>query len=351
MTTQNTYRPRNSGNDYYEPGIYLVTLVVKGRQHALGELNMDARHPVVNLTDTGRMVMEMWQLLPEVQKEHGNNVKVLTQCAMPDHWHGVIEVEHRMEWSLGKIMQAFKAACSNQCRKPSDTIDNKPLSVDGQGNVKEEAYSLFEDNYDDIIHMSKGQAEAMMAFVKENPRRAIYQKLYPQFMQRRYHVEIAGRDYAAFGNLFLLRWANKEQVFCHRRDNNGVPYEQTTIFQQERNDWLRDAYDGLTVLVTPGISKGELQLKNDCLERGLPLIHLQKEPMPPLWKPDRKRYDACVKGRLLILSPWTLDQMDDVESPLHGVVPSNTDYSRFHNMNELAREICTFYGEAKLVTG
>jgi hypothetical protein len=30
-------------------------------------------------------------------------------------------------------------------------------------------------------------------------------------------------------------------------------------------------------------------------------------------------------------------------------VPADTDYSRFHNMNHLAAEICTFNGKAKIL--
>ena len=333
MAKQYIYRPLNQGNDSYEKGIYLVTLVVKDLRHVFGELNMDALHPAVNVNEAGRLIGDMWQLLPEAQCGKGNKLKILAQCVMPDHWHGVIEAEERLAWSMGKIMQAFKEACTSLWMKQADV----------------NAGPLFDDRYDDVICMTKGQREAMTAYVKDNPRRAIYRHLYPQFMLQRFHVVIAGRDYAAFGNLFLLRWANKEQVFCHRRDSNGVPYEQTSIFKQERSEWLRSAYDGLTVLVTPGISKGEQQLKNDCLERGLPLIHLQKDTMPPGWKPDRRRFDACAAGRLLILAPWELDKMQAVDNAGHGMVPPNTDYSRFHNMNELAREICVFYGEARIV--
>jgi hypothetical protein len=32
-----------------------------------------------------------------------------------------------------------------------------------------------------------------------------------------------------------------------------------------------------------------------------------------------------------------------------GNVPSDSDYSRFHNLNALAAEICAFNGEAKII--
>ena len=99
-----------------------------------------------------------------------------------------------------------------------------------------------------------------------------------------------------------------------------------------------------TVIVTPGISRGEQLMKNECIERGLPLIHLQSIPIGPFWKPEIGRFDACARGALLILAPWDLDTMGDV-----GKVPSASDYSRFHNMNTLAAGICAFTGEARIM--
>ena len=40
-----SYRPRNPGHDYYGRGIYLVTLVVSGREALFGRLNSDVRPP------------------------------------------------------------------------------------------------------------------------------------------------------------------------------------------------------------------------------------------------------------------------------------------------------------------
>ena len=118
-----------------------------------------------------------------------------------------------------------------------------------------------------------------------------------------------------------------------QRDYN-TPFETTDTFRQQRAQWIQDAKDG-AVLVTPGISKGEQQLVKDCIENALPLIHLQKEPMPSGWNPEKRRHQLCEMGQLLILSPWALDDMQSVND-----VPATADYSRFHNMNTLAAQIC-----------
>jgi len=182
--------------------------------------------------------------------------------------------------------------------------------------------------------------ENIINYVQDNPRRAIMRALYPDLFQRRQHITIDGQDFAAYGNLFLLKRPWKEQVFCHRwlmkegqRDYN-TRYETTDAFQQERAAWIQAAKDG-AVLVTPGISKGEQQLVKDCIEQALPLIHLQKEPIREGWNPEKRRHQLCEMGQLLILSPWQLSEMNDVDG-----VPADTDYSRFHNMNTLAAQIC-----------
>ena len=49
-----------------------------------------------------------------------------------------------------------------------------------------------------------------------------------------------------------------------------------------------------------------------------------------MWKPEKTRFDACVAGHLLILCP----KSDKVKT--------ESRYTKFHNMNELASMICSF---------
>ena len=62
MSNMNSsYRPHDPGHDYYAPGIYLITLVVRNRErnHALlGRLNGDVKAPAVVLTEIGKAVEE-----------------------------------------------------------------------------------------------------------------------------------------------------------------------------------------------------------------------------------------------------------------------------------------------------
>lgn len=379
-----SYRPRNAGHDYYGRGTYLITLVVSGREHLLSDFVSELGHKAtatLALTTLGEAILKAWQQTPALQSAHGNNVTVHACVCMPDHFHGVIEVLEPMQWSLGDIIQAFKASITSfwqqQQGLPSST--NRPISVncksdgapawlrekaalhDNEGDLirsmskkqRQEYYTfvgrkqrpLFDDNYDDTICLDERHRQAMIAYVHDNPRRAQLRRLLPDYMRRCLHLQIGNRSYGAFGNLFLLRWPRKVQVMCHRSHPvSHLPYEETDDYSRERSQWENAIMEGGTVIVTPGISRGEQLMKNECIERGLPLIHLQATPIGQFWKPEKKRFEACVKGSLLILAPWDIDTMGDV-----GNVPSDSDYSRFHNLNTLAAEICDFNGEAKIV--
>lgn len=374
-----SYRPHTQGYDYYEAGAYLITLVVQERERILSQLNDDPKQPTVNLTDVGRIVHEEWQKTEAIQCSRGRLIETACQVCMPDHWHGVIVVKERMDKSLGFIIQSFKSACTARWRREVTGYADSPSLAKQLNKISKEKRHkyyltrprierpLFDDDYDDTICLSPEHLLRMTAYVDDNPRRAIVRLLFPHFMQRCLHVVIDGVDYAAFGNLFLLRWARKEQVFCHRRARYGqltaeerlehgytyaclpdvetrIPYETTAAFRQEHDGWLSHVMEGATVLVTPGISAGERQMKQECLERGLPLIHLQKEPIGPFWKPELSRFEACQRGMLLILAPWNAGEMGEVRG-----VPAQTAYSRFHNLNTLARQICLFEGEARIV--
>lgn len=374
-----SYRPRNPGHDYYGRGVYLITLVVSQRLPLLGQLGKDVTHPGVVLSPLGEVVKPIWEMIPEKQEIHGNRVAVHACVCMPDHFHGVLEALEPMQWSLGDIMQAFKAACTSwwqrqqghghsttrpisvECDNAPQWLREKALLYNNEGTLirnlskrqRQEYYALvgreqrplFDDNYDDTVCIDQRHQEAMIAYVHDNPRRAILRQALPQMLQRSLHVRIGGRDYGTFGTLFLLRWANKLQVQCHRlHPVTREPYETTSDFLQQRQQWLEAINQGATVIVTPGISRGEQMMKNECLKNGYPIIHIQKDPINPYWKPERARFEACANGSLLILAPWDVDSM----APVNGV-PSHTDYSRFHNLNTLAAEICAFNGTASII--
>ena len=406
-------------HDYNRPGIYMVTLVVDGRQRLFGTLagrtraaRGSAEAPHVELSALGRCVLN-----EEVRKisEHYPMVEVCRVVVMPDHLHLLLRVHQPLPEgkNLGQVVRGFKTGCTRAWWRLQDEGkggagngtrgtnrgNGKPLSAapgslsaapgslaaapgslaaapgslaagpgslaaapgslaaapgsfsagpgslaagaitvpfgfpkgqrggwnQGQEDEGEQRPLLFESGYHDRIVRDREMLANVVRYMDENPFRAVLRREVPHLMQRRLHLWIHDREYAAFGNLFLLKYPDKEQVFFHRKADDGTPTHLTAAYAQARDALLRRAEEG-TVLVTPGISKGEQGVVTEALQRQLPLILLQKEPITDYWKPPQGRFFACAEGRLLILAPWTLDE--------------ETDYGRFHTLNELAHDVC-----------
>ena len=373
-TIHNQHR-RSYWHDYRHRGLYMVTMVIDGRKRLFGTIAGRANGrsgtdeaPHVMLSALGRCVLE--EEVPKIHRYYPE-VEVWRVAIMPDHIHLLLMVRETLRDGkhLGMVVRGFKTGCSRAWWRLQDeaalggkapittagkeapiTTAGKeaPITTAGKeapstatgGNApgaapvpkasplgKEQLRPvLFEKGYHDRIINRPGMLENIKRYMQENPLRARIREECPKLMERQLHLWIGGREYAAFGNLFLLKFPIKEQVFFHRRDpRTGQPTEQTDDYQREHDRLLRLAEEG-TVLVTPGISKGESLVVSDALDARLPLILLQKEPISEYWKPPQRRFYACAAGHLLILSPWVVD--------------GTSDYSRFHQLNAYAREIC-----------
>lgn len=78
-----SYRPHNSGHDYYDKGIYLITLVVGNRDRLLGELNMDVHNPSVSLSSLGSAVMDEWRKTAAIQASKDRRITLHAAVCMP----------------------------------------------------------------------------------------------------------------------------------------------------------------------------------------------------------------------------------------------------------------------------
>jgi len=348
---------RSYWHDYHELGLYMLTMVIEGRQRLFGTIVGSAKGrpgsseaPHVTLSELGRRVLE--EEVPKIHRFYPM-VEVWRVAIMPDHIHMLVRVNAPLPQGkhLGHVVRGFKTGCSRAWWRWQDEQVGRlggetPSTTAAEVAAVPEASPsgnrpvLYEQGYHDRIINRPGMLENIKRYMDENPLRARIRQECPRLMERQLHLWIAGREYAAFGNLFLLKYPIKEQVFFHRRDKaTGQPTELTEAFHQEHARLLRVAEEG-TVLVTPGISKGEQQVVSDALDACLPLILLQKDPIGEYWKPSQRCFYACAAGYLLILAPW---QVDD-----------SSDYAGFHQLNDYAREVCSVaemrilnYGELK----
>lgn len=380
LSIKESHNRRLLGHDYSAPGVYMLTLVTEGRMPVFGEIEGDIR---------AERLSEHWpHLVPSplgeaVLNEEANKISEIYPmvelwriAVMPDHIHMIIYIRHALPKgkSLGNIVAGFKGGCSRawwrlqeEGRMPfvADATNTRATPVQAAAPVQAASAacppsrpSLFSPGYNDRILKNSKQLQIWKDYLIDNPYRLLVRRTLPSHFQRYLDIKIGGKTFSAFGNFFLLKKPEKLQVFCHRKarysqltekekkEHNitylalpdtptGVPYIDTEAFQKERDYLLDAAFSGIP-LVTPGISEGEKDIMNSCIRLGLPLIHIQEKKINDLWKPEKTRFDACAAGNLLILIPK------------EDILDSDSKYTKFHNMNDLAYMICSLDTQSTL---
>lgn len=240
------------GHDYTERMMYMVTMVVEGRRPLLGAVvgRSDApadsdNAPRLELTELGQRVYDELLATPE----HHPEISVVALQMMPDHLHVILFVKEMMASSLGMALRGFKQKCNQHYRE-------LVLGVKS-------------------VVMKRGR---------------------PDLFRVQRNIIVAGQQFSAIGNRFLLQRPVRLQVQCSR----SLTDEQIA---EKQAWWLSQARSG-AVLVSPCISKGEKAVMRAAFEEGLPLIILQENGFTDLAKPGGRRMDACARGQLLLLAPW-----------------------------------------------
>ena len=284
-TKHNGHR-RAHFHDYNRPGVYMLTLVTEGRQRLFGSIVGHTRgqrgteeYPHLQCSALGaKILQEEIAKIPYYYKK----VEVMKMALMPDHIHLLVNVKAKLPEGkhLGNIVRGFKTGCTRAWWKLQDEASEEaPGGETPSGGM---------------LGTVPGASPS-----GSTPPSTGQKAKRPVLFQSGYHDRIIIRD--------------------------GMPTHLTPEYAQEKEELLHRAENG-AVLVTPGISKGEQGVVDAALTDHLPLILLQKEPITDYWKPPQRRFYACAAGRLLILSPWKLE--------------CDSDYARFHSLNDMARDIC-----------
>jgi hypothetical protein len=362
------------GHNYAIQGTYEVTMAVAGRRPVFGRIvgttKPGGEAPHLEPSALGKAVLN--EEIPKIHRIYPM-VDIWQVCLMPDHLHMIVRINAPLPEGkhLGIIIGAFKGGVSRAWWRILDAGGNAAADATATGAgtgagtatragtgagtatgagtrtgrtaatvsgalVPGKRPALFEPNYNDHILMRDGQLENWKHYLRDNPRRLLMRREYPDLFQRALCIIIGSTRYSAFGNMLLLRQPEKHLVMFHRK-TNGILTELTPVWEKERKRLTAAAESG-DVLVTPGISECEKRMKHLAMQQELRLIHIQSEPIGQYWKPERSRFEACASGSLLILAPWAEDM------PVF-----KSDYERFHYLNRLAEEICAIGHTTKVV--
>lgn len=308
---------RSFSHDYCSPGYYLITASITDGYPALSMI------PDVDLPELkkGEMIMPLpTELGKLIQKEimdiprHHREISIMRFVLMPDHIHVVMGVKERLKRKLGNELAGFLGACSKH-----------RMAICGDSELK----TLFKPFNDRIIY-NFPQLDRAIKYVVDNPRRLIIKRKLPDLFKRYLHLDIAGHEYAAYGNIFLLKGISLLPVRIHRRWS-----EQEFADYKNR---CRIVISQGAIPISPAIHKAEKEIINSAIEAGSSVILLKDQGFEARFKPKGKEFDLCSEGRLLLLAPW----------PENIGRKSTSGYTEFHKMNDLALAISSLPADSRL---
>ena len=348
----------------------MLTLVVRDRQPLLCTIEEDESGVRTVLTEIGHAVIEETENITEIYPQ----IRILCRQIMPDHLHLLLFVEEALPVHLTSVVSGFKLGCNrgywNSLAKLANTEhrgeeaeterrcgeedDEKQTAVSCAADFceaeKKDTHArrtgLWVEGYHDRILFHKGQLDALIHYIKDNPRRLALKRANPELFKIRQHLQIAGMSFTAMGNIFLVDYPQKAVIQCSRK------LHQAEI-DAKKGDCLDEAAKGM-VFVSAAISEGEKQICRAVREAGHPIVVLLEKGFPKpedpnykYFKPKGVYFEACAAGKLLLLEPEKeLYEQAEIEAEVvakAGNIPHEALRYRFLALNAIAERIC---GEA-----
>lgn len=290
ITTNHQLNKRDLDWDYRQPAIYMLTLTLAERRPLLGQLiieevNGEAIPEMAHIkpSELGKMVLRSMYEWQRLQPE----LKVLQYQLMPDHLHIALQVKEATELTLGKILRILKMQTEKKARELSSSTIVAPNN--------QVPTPLWAPGFNDNRLRTRGQLQHMIAYIQDNPRRLAIKTLHRDLFTIQRGKEYAGTAFDTLGSISLL---NRELQAVHVGSRWSAEEKRNY-----KNGCILAARQG-KVLIGAFISEDEKAVKRVALEEKLPMIQLQENGFPELYKPAGEFFDACAEGRLLLMAPW-----------------------------------------------
>lgn len=266
---------RANWHDYTSRCIYMITLVKSPHVPELASII----HPSPDIyrserTEAGLVAS---RFLESMFRFH-EALKVWKYVVMPDHVHFELFVERELPYPVGRFIGELKAFCTTAWRERT-----------GRGEP------FFSPGFHDRIVSHQGQAAILRKYIADNPRRLWIKRHNPDLFMRRHRLSIAGQEYEAIGNIFLLDDMDLQAVRISRRFSPEELHERKLC-------WLHTIENG-GVLVSPFISAAEKRVRDYAFANDGRLILIEQNGFSPRYKPTGQYFDLCAAGRLLMIAP------------------------------------------------
>jgi hypothetical protein len=342
--TKHRMTRRLVGWDYRQRAIYMITVTLEDRRgEPLGKLAQNGESQnCIAPTPFGEAVLEALAEMPRIAPQ----VEIIAVQLMPDHIHFIVFVKAPLARPLGSLVRGFKAGAAKRWKAyiakngesqayiaKNGESQNCPSPVPGRscpgGSVPAHfcAGLRWAEGFQDTVLLHEGQLKAMIAYLRDNPRRLAEKRANPALFRRVERIELpldGGRltgGFEALGNRHLLE-RPLAQVQCSRRffayrreakrgggmkivrtpDGEPIIESESPEYRERLESALAAAEHGAVVL-SPCISDGERHIAREAMKRRLPLVALKNMGFAKLEKPAGRSFDACAEGRLLLLAP------------------------------------------------
>lgn len=275
-----SYWRRDKEHDYTRRCIYMLTMLKSPDMPALSEVYTPDGNPY-------HAKVKHFRLGIIINNEISNlshtcpSVRTFDSVIMPDHVHFVVYLTEAGVYHLGDVVKRFKGLCSRAWER-------------AQGLPEAETPApVFLYGYHDRYSRSSSHLDTIKKYVRDNPRRLLVKRMYPEYFRMRRRISIDGKRYVMFGNPFLILHPFIGQAIYSSRvsmKDNHDNYEKC-LSNIERGG----------VTIGTFFAHPEKELRDKAIEEGGSLILMHGNGFDERYAPSQPYFDLCMQGRSLII--------------------------------------------------
>lgn len=302
---------RAINHDYRSKCVYMITLNKNPEIPVLSSLE---GNPTIIGSKCGVIINIYGKMVSDAIiafKERNACIKVPYFIIMPDHVHLIVFVTDYLPKHLGKYISYLKSDCSKRLWLSHPEL--KERGNDG---------AFFAPKYNDRILWREGQWTRWELYIRDNPRRALLRRMFPDYYRRSQIVGAHGESLYSYGNTTLIAFPDKIVVrYTSKRtpEENDIMLSNCRILAQE--GWI---------MVSPFIHPREKELLIEGMARGWRIIRIVEDAITERKHPSKMMHEYCATGNLLLVA---------LRHPGEIVDKGETRRSIFMKMNALAEKI------------